>query len=208
MGKFEELEFEIKGIKPVSTNEMYSYGKKKVRKSNKYKAFETEVFIQMREKIPDLENNEKIKKFKERLKDYKLAIKGYFKFYIPKRSYFRADTSNFIKPVEDIVKNLIGIDDSRNVKIEADKYLSDKEWNIEIRFEIYELEYEIPENKWSKDILGIKVKKGKTKKIKSRIEPIKRKKRREEGIGFTDRLAIEKIKTVEIEKGIEQILLI
>lgn len=169
----ETLEFKIDGLKPVSTNEMYSYGRKIVRKSNKYKAFESEVMIQIRN-TSDIMINGFIDKFKNRLdSDYRLAIRGYFEFYIPKRSYFRTDTSNYIKATEDIIKNLIGIDDSRNVSIVADKYLSgDKEWHIKVRLTIFELSYEIPKDKWSRNILGNTKS---SSKIKSRIKPIKTK---------------------------------
>ena len=179
----EVIEVELKGIKPVSTNEMYSYGRKTVRKSNSYRAYESEVFLYIRN-TTDIQTNGVIERFKRELdSDYRLAIRGYFEFY--GRSYFRVDTSNYIKATEDIIKNLIGIDDSRNVSIVADKYLSkDMEWSIKIKLEIFQLSYEIPEDKWSKNILGNTV--GEKVKIKSRIKPIKPKKRKK--IELTDRL--------------------
>lgn len=194
------LEFKLDRIKPVSTNEMYSYGRKTVRKSNKYKAFESEVILQIRTKS-DILVSGIINNFKDELsKDYRLAIKVIFKFYIPKRSYFRVDTSNYIKAPEDIIKNLVGIDDSRNVSVVADKYLSkDKDWHIQIELEIFQLSYEIPKNKWSENILGSSNKKNRI--IKSRINPIKRKKskrtrktlKKEEVINLTiERLTINK----------------
>lgn len=221
----EILEFKIEGLKPVSTNEMYSYGRKIVRKSNKYKAFESEVMIQIRD-TSDIIINGLIDKFKNRLdSDYRLAIRGYFEFYIPKRSYFRTDTSNYIKATEDIMKNLIGIDDSRNVSIVADKYLSgDKDWHIKVRLTIFELSYEIPKDKWSKNILGNT--KSNSSKLNSRIKPVKIKKKKKKNsnridtryknktntmIELTDKLEESKdnsIKSVRVDKNIEIILLV
>ena len=220
----ETLEFKIDGLKPVSTNEMYSYGRKIVRKSNKYKAFESEVMIQIRD-TSDIIINGLIDKFKNRLdSDYRLAIRGYFEFYIPKRSYFRTDTSNYIKATEDIIKNLIEIDDSRNVSIVADKYLSgDKEWHIKVRLTIFELSYEIPKDKWSKNILGNT--KSNSSKLNSRIKPVKIKKKKKNSnridtryknktntvIELTDKLEESKdnsIKSVRVDKNIDIILLV
>lgn len=201
------LEFKLNGLKPVSTNEMYSYGRRIVRKSNKYRAFESEVILQIR-KESDILISGVIDKFKEELeRNYRLAIKGIFKFYIPKRSYFRVDTSNYIKAMEDIIKNLIEIDDSRNVSIIADKYLSsDKEWHIQIELEIFQLSYEIPKNKWSKNILGSN-KNPVKKKIKSRITKISKSKNPEKIRLTGNRLAGRNKSTkdnrlIEIEKGI------
>ena len=196
----EVIEVELKRIKPVSTNEMYSYGRKKVRKSNSYRAYESEVFLYIRN-TTDIQTNGVIERFKRELdSDYRLAIRGYFEFYVPRRSYFKVDTSNYIKATEDIIKNLIGIDDSRNVSIVADKYLSkDKEWNIKIKLEIFQLSYEIPKDKWSKNILGNTARE--KVKIKSRIKPIKPKKRKK--IELTDRLEDNSGgKMIEIDKNI------
>ena len=215
-----EIKIRIDGIKPVSTNEMYSYGRKTVRKSDKYRAYESMTNIYIRETSDIMESGE-IERFKEELeRDYRLAIRGYFRFYIPRRSYFRVDTSNYIKATEDIIKNIIGIDDSRNVSIVGDKYLSeDKEWHIEVVLEVYQLEYEIPKDKWSKNILGDN-KRGRGNKIKSRIRPIKNrrskrsKKSEDKGkesssIELTDEISKDnKINSIKIGDNIEIILLI
>lgn len=216
-----EIKFRIDGIKPVSTNEMYSYGRKAVRKSDKYRAYESMTKIYIRETSDIMESGE-IERFKEELnRDYRLAIRGYFRFYIPRRSYFRVDTSNYIKATEDIIKNLIEIDDSRNVSIAGDKYLSeDKEWHIEVVLEVYQLEYEIPKDKWSKNILGDN-KRG--NKIKSRIRPMKNRNKRSKksedkgnessssssSIELTDEISKDnKVNSIKIGDNIEIILLI
>ena len=220
MEYLESLEFKIDKIKPVSTNEMYSYGKKTVRKSNKYKSYESEVIIQIRNTSDVNVLSGLINGFKNRLdSDYRLAIRGYFEFYVPKRSYFRIDTSNYIKATEDIIKNLIGIDDSRNVSIIADKYLSlDKEWHIKVRLTIFELSYDIPKDKWSKNILGNT--KSKSNKIKSRIKPIKANRKKSNRynntkdktiIELTDTLEEKEnkiVKSIRVDKNVEIILLI
>ena len=172
MQNYPELEFNIDGITPVSTNEMYAYGRKTVRKSTKYKAYETEVLLKVRPALI----GDSIKEFRDCLsKDYRRAINVTYEFQVPKRTYFRVDTSNYIKAIEDIIKSFIDIDDSRNVKLSANKVLSkDKLWHIHIKLQIYDLEYDIPKDKWTKTILGT----GKLQSrigIKPKIKPLKSK---------------------------------
>ena len=125
--KYPKLIIQIDGITPVSTNEMYSYGRKTVRKSSKLKAYTDSVLFQLKGKLKESD----IVAFQNCLKeDYRRAIYVDYIFNVPKRSYFRADTSNYPKALEDIIKNIIGIDDTRNVKLSAEKILSqDKDWH-------------------------------------------------------------------------------
>lgn len=177
--KYPKLIIQIDEITPVSTNEMYSYGRKTVRKSAKLKAYTDSVLFQLKGKLKE----EDILSFQNCLKeDYRRAIYVDYIFSVPKRSYFRADTSNYPKALEDIIKNIIDIDDTRNVKLSAEKILSsDKNWHITMTMQIYDLQYEIPADKWTNNILGSNNKTATTSllsdyKVKSKIKPIKTRK--------------------------------
>lgn len=51
----------------------------------------------------------------------------------------RSDASNFIKPYEDVLSSVIGIDDKYNYKVCISKYISDT-WKIHTRISVINLE--------------------------------------------------------------------
>ena len=156
------LEIQLDNIKLVSVNNMYIISKYRYKKINRTitSVCRSKEFTVMDDIVSDildevLDDNS-IRAFKEYLnEDDQRAVRMTFNFHVPLRSFFQSDTSNFPKALEDVIKFKLNIDDCRNTKIIAEKFLSqDKYWHTNILLEIYELSYAIPKNRWPDHVLG------------------------------------------------------
>lgn len=149
-----KLELHLKDLQLISTNEMYiprptrKHGAY-LTKSPKYRKFEPSINEQL-----DKLDKDKLNKFINELNnDKQKAIRFIATFKIPQKKFFRSDCSNYIKAIEDCIKNKIGIDDSRNCEVLLNKVISENDtWDTDIILEIYDLDFEVPD-KWSKKII-------------------------------------------------------
>lgn len=142
-----KFEFEIDGIKPVSTNDMYvpipcKGGKKAyLTSSSELRKFHKAVEDLLQEYITD----DEVIDLKEELTDRQKAIELSVVFELPSTEFFRKDTSNIVKALEDSIVNRIGVDDKRNCKVTLEKRISqDGELRMKVIFNTYELDFEIP----------------------------------------------------------------
>lgn len=149
-----ELQFRFCNFRPVSTNDAYvptarkrklvngkvHYGGAFLRKSElliKWQrgiqsAFDQEFFY----------SKEDLDKLAKWVNTFKVGLILELKISIPEDEYWNHsdhtlyinDTSNFIKTIEDSIYRGIGIDDTRNIKVIAEKgYNEDGVWYIEAR---------------------------------------------------------------------------
>ena len=141
-------EFEI-SLMPVSNNDMYlprpfRGGKSAyITKSTLLRKFQEAVQPLLVKHIP----NELVDSLKEAMKNPQLAIHLGFVFGMPKKEFYKCDASNYVKSIEDMIKDRLKIDDSRNCSVSSRKFLSDDKWITNVVIEVYELEFEV-ESKW------------------------------------------------------------
>lgn len=147
-----KIEFDAKIIL-ISTNEMYMPGITKYRKpymmkTGNLRKFEDEIDGILEKEITD----EEITQLKSDLVDPSVAIAISVDTGMDETDYFRCDTSNYIKALEDAIKYRLKVDDTRNVRLTLNKHLIDEnEWVSHIIIETYKLPYEVPD-KWLTDI--------------------------------------------------------
>lgn len=151
------IEFDIPDIEIASTNEMYMPRPKR-GKNGRWTAYVTKTgeMRDFEEKVnPLLEtliSDKVIKELQDELKnDIQRAIKLELTYYLPSYPFFTSDASNYVKTIEDRIKERINIDDVRNCKVVLEKRLSDT-LSTHVKLETYELDYIIPEDKWPKKI--------------------------------------------------------
>ena len=150
------IEFDIPDIEIASTNEMYMPRPKRgrngrwtayVTKTNEMREFEESVNPILESFIVD----DTIKLLHEELEDKQKAIRLELTYYLPSFPFFTSDASNYVKTIEDRIKERIDIDDVRNCEVILRKVLSDN-LSTHVKIETYDLDYEIPEGKWPKKI--------------------------------------------------------
>lgn len=142
------LEIVIHEITPVSANDMYFVPRKlgKMIKTPHYRSFESS----MKERLEELVTPESISEFMDKLDDPSFAINFTIDLFMPDDEFYRRDSSNYLKTVEDIVKNHIGIDDSRNKKVSAEKFISETgKWKFVCKITAVQYE-DLNEAKWHK----------------------------------------------------------
>ena len=150
------IEFDIDDIEIASTNEMYMPRPKRT-KTGKWTAYVTKTneMRQFEESVnPLLESfiqNDIIDELHKELEDKQKAIRLELTYYLPSFPFFTSDASNYVKTIEDRIKERIDIDDVRNCEVILRKVLSDN-LSTHIKLETYDLDYKIPENKWPKKI--------------------------------------------------------
>lgn len=151
------IEFDLKDIALVSTNEMYM--PRPCRGGRSAYLTKTPEMREFEEKIKDILDEELseeiVNKLHEELSDPNIAMKLHLHSLLPSASFFKVDTSNVVKALEDCIKIKIDVDDTRNCEVLSTKELSDN-FSTHVTMETYKLGFEIPEDKWPK-----KVKKGK-----------------------------------------------
>lgn len=132
----------------VSTNEMYTPlpckgGKGAYKtKSAALRKFQEEMERILTEVISDNE----VSALKSELENPKKVVFLSIKYGFDASKFFKEDSSNYIKAIEDCISNRLGVDDSRNCKVMVRKDLSDTNTST-VEIETYELEYELPEGK-------------------------------------------------------------
>lgn len=150
------IEFDIDGIEIASTNEMYMPRPRKtkngrwtayVTKTNEMRQFEKSVNPLLESFILDNE----IKLLHEELKDKQKAIRLELTYHLPSFPFFTSDASNYVKTIEDRIKERIDIDDVRNCEVILRKVLSDN-LSTHVKLETYNLDYDVPEDKWPKKL--------------------------------------------------------
>ena len=150
------IEFDIPDIEIASTNEMYMPRPRKtkngrwtayVTKTNEMREFEESVNPLLESFIVD----DTVKLLHEELEDRQKAIRLELTYYLPSFPFFTSDASNYVKTIEDRIKERIDIDDVRNCEVILRKVLSDN-LSTHVKLETYDLDYEIPEGKWPKKI--------------------------------------------------------
>ena len=150
------IEFDIPDIEIASTNEMYMPRPKRgkngrwtayVTKTNEMRDFEKKVSPLLESFIVD----DTVKLLHEELEDRQKAIRLELTYYLPSFPFFTSDASNYVKTIEDRIKERIDIDDVRNCEVILRKVLSDN-LSTHVKLETYNLDYEIPEGKWPKKI--------------------------------------------------------
>ena len=151
-----KVSFELKDIELVSTNEMYMPRPKRgkngrwtayVTKTNEMRDFEKKVSPLLESFIVD----DTVKRLHDELEDKQKAIRLELTYYLPSFPFFTSDASNYVKTIEDRIKERIDIDDVRNCEVILRKVLSDN-LSTHVKLETYDLDYEIPEGKWPKKI--------------------------------------------------------
>lgn len=150
------IEFDIEGIEIASTNEMYMPRPRRtkngkwtayVTKTNEMRAFEESVNPLLESFIQD----DLVTQLHEELEDKQKAIRLELTYYLPSFPFFTSDASNYVKTIEDRIKERIDIDDVRNCEVILRKVLSDN-LLTHVKLETYELDYEVPEGKWPRRI--------------------------------------------------------
>lgn len=150
------IDFDIPDIEIASTNEMYMPRPKRgrngrwtayVTKTGEMRDFEERVTPLLETLIPD----ETVEELVDDLKDVQRAIRLEFTYYLPPSPFFTSDASNYVKTIEDRIKERIGIDDVRNCEVVLRKVLSDSV-STHVRLETYDLDYPIPEDRWPKKV--------------------------------------------------------
>ena len=150
------IEFDIPDIEIASTNEMYMPRPKRgkngrwtayVTKTNEMRDFEKKVSPLLESFIVD----DTVKLLHDELEDKQKAIRLELTYYLPSFPFFTSDASNYVKTIEDRIKERIDIDDVRNCEVILRKVLSDN-LSTHVKLETYDLDYEIPEGKWPKKI--------------------------------------------------------
>lgn len=152
------IEFNIKNQVLVSTNELYmprpTRGGRSayITKSPYARGIEEEIDRKLLELISD----DIIKELSDELDDDQIAIKLMMNIELPEVDFFRVDSSNYLKFLEDRIKYRINVDDTRNVTVSSTKHINndDKVWNTNVKLETYRLPFDIPEGRWSKKIKG------------------------------------------------------
>lgn len=153
------IEFDIVDVEIASTNEMYMPRPKRgkngrmtayVTKTTKMRDFEKLSDPIIEEAITD----EMVSELKNEFEDPRRVMRLDITYNLPSKAFFTSDTSNYVKTIEDRIKERLGVDDARNCEVNLRKVLSDS-LSTHIVIETYDLEGDIP-NKWPK-----KVKRGK-----------------------------------------------
>lgn len=146
-------------IKPTSSNELYMAVSRKrgvgafLTKRPEYRKFEEDMRVVLEQRI----SKDEIVALQEELKnDYKLSLELVIRIGMSETDFYRSDISNAIKSTEDCLKSHIGVDDTRNTVVIAQKYIlaeaeSIDDWKLDITISTVENDY-ILEDKWSKKI--------------------------------------------------------
>lgn len=138
----------VTAIPLVSTNDMYCIGgrgnRKYIIKSSSYRKFETDLNKFLDEHWTDDQFNAFVDEVRS---DKQNAIEFKLKLEIPSSYFFKSDCSNYIKPIEDVMKTYLEIDDARNSRVISEKHLSDK-WSTTVELNIYKVDEDIPDGKW------------------------------------------------------------
>lgn len=121
----------VKGIKPLSVNESYmatSYTSGSGYKGAKIAP--SPALTNYKEEMSALFE----KAYGDRILDSDKLYTLRLIFSLPKLQFYykngkirKQDTSNFIKPLEDIISQVIRVDDSKFVKVSSEKYFNDTE---------------------------------------------------------------------------------
>lgn len=150
------IEFDVPDIEVASTNEMYMPRPKRgkngrmtayVTKTKAMRDFEASVDPILLEHLTD----DVVSELSAELSDIQKAIRLELTFYLPSKPFFTSDVSNYVKTIEDRIKERVDIDDVRNCEVILKKVLSD-DLSTHVRMSTYALDYEIPEDKWPKKI--------------------------------------------------------
>lgn len=152
------VDFDIDGVEVASTNEMYMPRPKRVgrrltayvTKTKALRDFEAMVDPMIARSLTD----SVVTYLRRELADDGTAIRLTITYSLTSRAFFTSDVSNYVKTLEDRIKERLGVDDARNCEVHLDKVLSDRV-TTHVRLETYRLPYEVPKGKWPK-----KVKKG------------------------------------------------
>lgn len=147
-----DLNFAFYGVKLISTNDMYiptSRGKTGrgafLRRSDSLKEFQSIIDKSFEEEF--FYNKDYLSRISSYIKDNNLGLLMELKISIPYEEYLtskgdlsRNDTSNLIKAIEDSIYKNLGIDDSRNIKVIAEKgYNEDGSWYVEVNIKEFNL---------------------------------------------------------------------
>ena len=153
-----KVSFELKDIELVSTNEMYMPRPCKggrsayLTKTSGMRKFEEKV----KDILDEVFTDDIVNELTKELEDPQIAIRFHLHTRMPSESFFKVDSSNMIKALEDCIKVKIKIDDTRNCEVLSTKELIDSDLEATVTMETYTLDFDIPEDLWPK-----KVKKGK-----------------------------------------------
>lgn len=119
-------------------------------KNDIYKNMEKEVNEEFSKQV----SNDQISKFKEYMSDSQNIIRLVLDFGFDVERYYDRDSSNYIKSLEDAVKNIIKVDDTRNVQLVVTKHpIKNTDWITVIRIDVIRSD-EFLFKKWSDTILG------------------------------------------------------
>lgn len=130
MTDYPHYTFRIEGIHPVSTNDMYFHMPKKTKsgrmttyaiRTPELKKFQSD----MAEYLPKVYPKEVVDEFnKYVIKNGSHGLQYTIVIFMPKENYWKSDTTNYIKALEDTLVSYSGIDDSAHMIITQAKGLS------------------------------------------------------------------------------------
>lgn len=150
------IEFEIPEVEIASTNEMYMPRPKRagggkwtayVTKTKAMRDFEKAVDPILKREITD----DMVSELVEELGDHQRVIRLTMVYYLPVNSFFASDVSNYVKTLEDRIKERLGVDDVRNCEVHLKKLVADYVKTY-VRLETYDLEVPLYEDKWPKKV--------------------------------------------------------
>lgn len=151
------IEFKVVGIKPVSTNDMYMPRTKRTKKNrfvaisiktNEYREFEN----LMKEQLGSQLDKDTLADFHSKMEDFRNEVTMELYLKMPLKNYYKSDSSNYFKTIEDCVKNSTKIDDSRNTTVISHKVINEDnpdEWEFDISLKVTRNESEMLEDKWN-----------------------------------------------------------